>query len=196
MSEPVSAPIRPAPIHPAAIRPVQPTDLATITAIYADAVQHGTASWETEPPDADEMARRCDAIRDGGFPYLVAETAGGVIAYAYASAYRPRAAYRATVENSIYVARHARGAGIGASLLSALIEACAASGFRQMVAVIGDGTGSSTASVRLHAALGFEPAGIVRAIGYKHGRWLDQVLMQRSLGDGATSPPAFAEQKA
>ena len=122
----------------------------------------------------------------------MAERDGVVLGYAYASAYRPRPAYRATVENSIYVATEAQGAGVGRALLQALMVECAARGFRQMVAVIGDGNGSGpgsgAASRRLHEALGFSHAGLVRAIGFKHGRWLDQMLMQAALGEGDLAP--------
>lgn len=174
------------------LRPSRPADIPAIATIYRDAVLTGTASWELEPPDEPEMARRREAILAGGYPHLVAERNGAVQGYAYASAYRPRPAYRATVENSIYVAPQAKGAGVGRALLQALMAECARLGFRQMVAVIGDGNGSGpnsgAASRRLHEALGFEPAGVVRAIGFKQGRWLDQMLMQKALGPGDGTP--------
>ncbi len=172
---------------PPLVRPSADADLAAIAAIYGHAVVHGTASFELKPPDASEMARRRAAILEGGFPYLVAEIDGTVVAYAYAGPYRPRPAYRFSVEDSIYVAPDRQGAGVGRALLGALVEACTAAGFRQMVAVIGDS--ASLGSIRLHASLGFQPVGTLRATGWKHGRWLDGVLMQRALSDGSGSPP-------
>lgn len=176
------------------IRPCEPDDCAAITAIYCHAVIHGTASWELDAPDAVDMARRREAIIAAGYPYLVAERAGLVLGYAYASAYRPRPAYRSTVENSVYVSPDAQRQGIGRVLPLALIEACAARGFRQMIGIVGDGTGGS---LRLHEMLGFELVGIARDVGYKHGRWLDQFILQKSLGQkppgtSATAPPCVA----
>ncbi|KUL95221.1 GCN5 family acetyltransferase [Bosea sp. WAO] len=171
------------------IRDAVPGDLPAIAEIYAHAVLHGTASWEIEPPDLAELTRRFEAIVAGGYPYLVAERGGRVLGYAYASAYRPRPAYRATVENSIYVAPGAQGGGIGSALLGALVEACTARGFRQMIAVIGDGNGASIGSRRLHERAGFSLIGIARTVGYKHGRWLDQMLMQKELGAAEREPP-------
>lgn len=173
-----------------AIRPAAPADIPAITAIYAHAVLHGTASWELEPPDVAEMLRRFEAVKAGGYPYLVAERQGAVLGYAYAGAYRPRPAYRATVENSIYIAPAAQGLGLGALLLEALMKACTERGFRQMIAVIGDGTGASVGSRRLHEKAGFRLIGIAEKIGFKHGRWLDQMLMQKELGEGDRTPPA------
>ena len=172
-----------------AIRPADAADIPAITAIYAHAVQHGTASWELDPPDATEMLRRQEAILAGGYPYLVAERGSAILGYAYAGAYRPRPAYRATVENSIYIAPEAQGYGVGAALLDALMTACAARGFRQMIAVIGDGTGASVGSRRLHERAGFRLIGVAEKVGYKHGRWLDQMLMQKELGEGDRAPP-------
>jgi len=173
------------------IRPATPVDIASIHPIYAHAVLHGTASWEWTPPNEAELARRMAAIREGGFPYLVAEAEGRVVGYAYAGAYRPRAAYRWTCEDSIYIAPDAQGRGVGRLLLAALIEECAASGLRQMVAVIGDQ--NSQPSIRLHAAMGFAHSGLIRSAGFKQGRWLDQVLMQRPLGPGdGQVPPSLA----
>jgi phosphinothricin acetyltransferase len=169
------------------IRPSLPGDIAAITAIYRPAVLSGTASFELDPPDDAEMTRRRDTLVAAGFPYLVAEQAGQVTGYAYAGAYRPRPAYRHSVEDSVYVAPGRQGQGIGKALLARLIGECEALGFRQMVAVIGDSL--SNGSIGLHRSLGFEPAGIVRAVGFKHGRWLDQVLMQRPLGPGGSEPP-------
>lgn len=170
------------------VRPAAPSDVAAIAAIYRDAVLHGTATWELDPPDDAEMLRRFETLTDAGYPYLVAEVDGVLAGYAYAGSYRPRAAYRFTVENSIYVAPALHGRGVGRRLLAALIDACSARGFRQMVAVIGDS--ANAASIGLHTAAGFTPVGIAPAVGWKHGRWLDQVLMRRPLGDGAETPPA------
>jgi phosphinothricin acetyltransferase len=169
------------------IRHSTDTDLPAITAIYAPAVTHGTASFELEPPSEAEMARRREAILEGSYPYLVAEMNGDILGYAYAGAYRTRPAYRSTVEDSVYVAPSAQGQGVGRALLVALIEQCEALDFRLMVAVIGDE--DSHGSIGLHRSLGFEPAGIIKGIGYKHGRWLSTVLMQRPLGRGMTEPP-------
>ncbi|POR45964.1 GNAT family N-acetyltransferase [Bosea psychrotolerans] len=173
------------------IRPGLAADIPAIAAIYAHAVLHGTASWEVEPPDEAEMLRRQEAILAGGYPYLVAERDGALLGYAYAGAYRPRPAYRATVENSIYIAPAAQGSGVGAALLAALIEACTARGFRQMIAVIGDGTGASVGSRRLHERAGFRLIGVAEKVGYKHGRWLDQMLMQKELGEADRAPPSL-----
>lgn len=176
---------------PPSIRPAVPADIPAIAAIYADAVINGTASWELDPPDESEMLRRLDAILAGGYPYLVAEREGLLLGYAYASAYRPRPAYRSTVENSIYLARAAQGIGLGSLLLQALMEDCTRRGFRQMIAVIGDGTGASVGSRRLHERAGFRLVGVAEKVGFKHGRWLDQMLMQKELGEGDRSPPAL-----
>ena len=171
------------------IRPATPADIPAIAAIYGDAVLNGTASWEIEPPDEAELQRRFEAIHSGGYPYLAAERDGVLLGYAYASAYRPRPAYRATVENSIYITADAQGSGVGSALLNALMEECAARGFRQMIAVIGDGTGASVGSRRLHERAGFRLIGVAEKIGFKHGRWLDQMLMQKELGEGSAPPP-------
>jgi phosphinothricin acetyltransferase len=158
-----------------------------ITAIYRWAVLNGTASFELEPPHAAEMLRRFEAVTQAGLPYLVADVDGQIAGYAYASAYRTRPAYRCTVEDSVYVAPERQRQGVGAALLAALIEACAAKGYRQMIAVIGDS--AQQASIGLHRALGFTLCGTLRAVGFKHGRWLDSVLMQRQLGEGDRTPP-------
>jgi phosphinothricin acetyltransferase len=171
------------------IRPASAADIPALAAIYGHAVLHGTASWELDPPDEAEMARRREAILAGGYPYLVAESGGVLLGYAYAGAYRPRPAYRATVENSIYIAPDAQGRGVGTALLGTLMAACADRGFRQMIAVIGDPTGGSTGSRRLHERAGFRLIGVAEKVGFKHGRWLDQMLMQKELGNrDATSP--------
>jgi phosphinothricin acetyltransferase len=170
-----------------AIRPAIPADLAAVTAIYDHAVRHGTASFELEPPDASEMARRRLALVDAGYPYLVAEIDGAIAGYAYAGPYRSRPAYRWSVEDSIYVAPHMPRRGVGAALLARLIVEAEKSGFRQMIAVIGDS--AQTPSIALHRAAGFRPIGTIENVGFKFGRWLDSVLMQRPLGPGASMPP-------
>ncbi|MFA6154922.1 N-acetyltransferase family protein [Mesorhizobium sp.] len=170
------------------IRLATEADLDRITAIYADAVTHGTASYELDPPSRAEMGARFDGLMEGGFPYLVAEQGDAVLGYAYAGAFRPRPAYRFIVEDSVYVAPEAQGMGVGLKLMRSLIEAVQAAGFRQIVAVIGDGRADS-ASVRLHEKLGFHHSGRLEGSGYKHGRWLDTVFMQLPLNGGATMPP-------
>ncbi|UCI26938.1 GNAT family N-acetyltransferase [Mesorhizobium sp. B2-8-5] len=171
-----------------AIRAATAADLDRITEIYADAVTHGTASYELEPPSRAEMGDRFDALAAGGFPYLVAEKNGAVLGYAYAGPFRPRPAYRFVIEDSVYVAPEAKGQGAGFLLMQALIETARAAGFRQIIAVIGDGHADS-ASVRLHEKLGFRHSGRLEGSGYKHGRWLDTVFMQLSLNGGAELPP-------
>lgn len=168
------------------LRPAVEADVAAIAAIYRHHVAHGAASFELEPPSEGEMLRRWRAIVEGGYPYLAALAAGEVVGYAYASAYRTRPAYRHTVENSVYIRADQHGRGIGRLLLERLIEDCAARGFRQMIAVIGD---NAPASIALHAALGFEHVGRLRAVGFKFGRWCDTTLMQRALGPGEGAPP-------
>lgn len=170
------------------IRPAKISDIPAITRIYAHAVEYGTASFELTPPDPVEMARRLDGLTDKGFPYLVAEIDGVLAGYAYAGPYRTRPAYRHTVENSVYVAQDSQRRGVGRALLAALITACETRGVRQMIAVIGDST-RQAASIGLHQALGFRHVGILENVGFKHGRWLDSVLMQRALGDGGTTAP-------
>ena len=162
------------------------SDLASITAIYDEAVRYGTASFELDPPDLLEMTRRRAALIERGFPYLVAEKGKRVVGYAYAGPFRSRIAYHSTLENSVYVDWAARGSGIGRSLLQAMIAVSERTGFRQMVAVIGDS--GNVASIRLHEACGFALVGTLRSVGWKHGRWLDTVLMQRALGAGDASP--------
>jgi len=170
------------------IRAGEEADVAAITAIYRHHVLHGAASFEIEPPDAAEMARRRRAVVDGGYPYLVAEQHGRVVGYAYASAYRARPAYRNTVENSVYVEPGRERQGIGRVLLTALLEACERRGFRQVVAVIGDS--GHEASIGLHHALGFRMVGVLQSAGFKFGRWIDIVLMQRAIGPGDDTPPS------
>ena len=169
------------------IRPATFADIAAITRIYAHAVTHGTASFEFEPPGEAEMAQRMAALLDGGYPYLIAEIDGLLAGYAYAGPYRPRPAYRFSVEDSIYVDPGVQRRGAGRLLLERLIEECERRGFRQMVAVIGDS--AQAPSIELHRAAGFRMIGTVENVGYKFGRWLDSVNMQRTLGPGATTKP-------
>jgi L-amino acid N-acyltransferase YncA len=169
------------------IRAAGPNDLAAITRIYAYAVRHGTASFEIDPPDQDEMMRRFEALVAGGFPYLVAERAGALAGYAYAGTYRARPAYRFTVEDSIYVAAEQQRRGIGGALLDRLIAEAESRGFRQMIAVIGDS--DQPGSIALHAGAGFRIIGTLDRVGFKFDRWLDCVLMQRALGADATTQP-------
>jgi L-amino acid N-acyltransferase YncA len=169
------------------IRQATPADIPAITRIYGDAVRHGTASFETEPPGEDEMVRRQRALLDGGYPYLVAELDGAVVGYAYAGPYRARPAYRYSVEDSVYVDPAVQRRGVGRALLDRLIMEATKCGFRQMIAVIGDS--AQAPSIELHRALGFRLIGTIRNVGYKFDRWLDTVLMQRALGEGATTRP-------
>lgn len=162
-------------------------DVAQCAEIYGHHVLHGTASFEVDPPDLAEMRRRRDAVLELGLPYLVAEKQGRVMGYAYAGNWRPRPAYKFSVEDSIYISHDAVGQGVGKALLPVLIDRCAALGKRQMVAVIGDS--AQTASIRLHAACGFQMVGTLKDIGFKFGRWLDSVLMQRPLGAGHGEAP-------
>jgi phosphinothricin acetyltransferase len=170
-----------------ALRAATPADIPVITRIYAQAVRHGTASFELEPPDEAEMARRMRTLLDGGYPYIVTELGGAVAGYAYAGPYRPRPAYRYSVEDSIYVDPSAQRGGVGRALLVRLIEEAERRGFRQMIAVIGDS--AQVPSIELHRAAGFRMIGNIENVGFKFGRWLDSVLMQRALGPGATTPP-------
>jgi L-amino acid N-acyltransferase YncA len=170
------------------IRSATAADLAAITEIYAHAVLHGTATFELIPPDLAEMTRRYKALTDGGFPYLVAALDGGVVGYAYAGPYRPRPAYRFTVENSVYLRPSIHRRGIGLQLMLRLISECEARGYRQMIAVIGDS--ANAGSIGVHTKTGFQMIGTHPHVGLKFGRWLDTVMMQRPLGEGATTVPA------
>jgi phosphinothricin acetyltransferase len=170
------------------IRPSQPADLPAITAIYAHNVLHGTGTFELEAPDEAEMARRRDDVLGKGLPWLVAEAEGRVLGYAYANHFRPRRAYRFCLEDSIYLRPDARGQGVGRILLTELLTRCEVLGARQMLAVIGDS--ANAGSIGVHAALGFEHTGVLKASGWKFDRWLDVVLMQRSLGTGSSTPAA------
>ncbi|MEP4379170.1 MAG: N-acetyltransferase family protein [Alphaproteobacteria bacterium] len=162
-------------------------DAAAIQAIYATHVLNGLASFEEVPPDAGEMARRMTSIQAKGLPYIVAEREGRIGGYAYASPFRERSAYRYTVEDSVYIAPDALRLGLGRTLLSEVITRCTEAGYRQMIAVIGDSENRS--SIGLHTHLGFETIGTMPAVGFKFGRWVDSVRMQRALGPGASTPP-------
>ena len=171
-----------------AVRDASDADVAAITDIYAHHVRTGLGSFEEVPPAVDEIARRRAEVLARNLPYLVAMSgAGAVLGYAYASVYRARSAYRFSVEDSIYIAPDSAGRGIGRALLAALVARCSEAGFRQMVAVIGDS--GNAGSIALHERLGFRRVGLLPAIGYKHGRWVDSVLMQRELGEGAATLP-------
>ncbi len=173
---------------PLVIRDATDADMAAIQAIYAHHVKTGGGSFEYDPPDAAEMTRRRDVVIGGGYPYIVAEAEGEILGYAYAGAYRPRRAYRYTVENSVYVAARAHRRGVGRALLAELIRRCTEAGFRQMIAVIGDS--DNQGSIGLHRKMGFREVGTVENVGFKFGRWLDSVTMQLALGDGGeTLPP-------
>jgi L-amino acid N-acyltransferase YncA len=169
------------------IRPATTADLPAITGIYAEAIRLGTATFELVPPDLTEMTRRLQTLMDGGFPYFVAVLEGHVAGYAYAGPYRPRPAYRFTVENSVYLQPAIHRRGIGQQLLQRLIAECEASGFRQMIAVIGDS--ANAASIGVHLRCGFQMIGTHPNVGLKFGRWLDTVMMQRELGEGANTVP-------
>ena len=169
------------------IRPCVAADISAVREIYAHHVLHGLASFELEPPNEEEMRGRWRDVVARGFPYLIAEREREVIGYAYASPYRLRPAYRYTAENSVYVREASARQGIGRLLMVALLPQCEALGLRQMVAVIGDS--ANVASIRLHESLGFVNVGTIRSAGYKFGRWVDTVLMQRALGAGDSMPP-------
>jgi L-amino acid N-acyltransferase YncA len=170
------------------IRPTTVADLSAITEIYTHAVLYGTATFELIPPDLAEMTRRFGVLMEGGFPYFVAAFEGRVIGYAYAGAYRPRPAYRFTVENSVYLEPAIHRRGIGLQLLERLITECEARGYRQMIAVIGDS--DNAGSIGVHTRCGFQMIGTHPNVGFKFGRWLDTVMMQRALGDGGKTLPA------
>lgn len=169
------------------LRPAAAPDLPAIHAIYAHHVLHGLASFEEVPPSLEEIARRHAEVVGMGLPYLVAEEAGVLLGYGYCSLYRTRSAYRHTLEDSIYIRQGMQGKGTGKALLGELIRTCEALNYRQMVAVIGDS--ANAASIGLHASLGFLRVGILRSTGFKFGRWVDSMLMQRPLGEGDGTPP-------
>lgn len=172
------------------VRTAVAVDIPAITEIYRHHVLHGLASFEIDPPDALEMARRHAAVIELALPYLVAELDDEIAGYAYAGIYRARAAYRYTVEDSVYVHGGHAGKGIGSILLPELISGCEKAGRRQMIAVIGDS--ENRASIRLHEKFGFQRVGLLPAVGFKFGRWVDSVLMQRTLGSGSTNSPQSA----
>jgi L-amino acid N-acyltransferase YncA len=174
------------------IRPSTAADLPAITAIYAWNVLNGTGTFEVEVPDASEMAQRRDDVLSKGLPWLVAQRDGVVVGYAYANHFRPRLAYRFCLEDSVYLCAEARGQGLGRLLLTELLARCEAAGARQMLAVIGDSTNLS--SIGVHRTLGFEHVGTMKAAGWKFERWLDVVIMQKSLGMGASIAPLEAAQ--
>lgn len=171
------------------VRDARPEDATALAAIYGHACLHGFGTFEEVPPGEEEMAGRMASVQARGLPYLVGEVEGRVLALAYAGPFRLRAAYRYAVEDSVYVHPDAQGTGLGRAVLSAVIDRCQALGLRQMMAVIGDS--QNIGSIRLHEALGFVHQGVMRSVGYKHGRWLDIVMMQRPLNGGdATAPDA------
>ncbi|MBA4341450.1 MAG: GNAT family N-acetyltransferase [Methylibium sp.] len=172
------------------IRPSTEHDLPSIQAIYENAVLHGTGTFETEVPDLAEIGRRRQEVLSRSLPWLVAELDGQVLGYAYANYFRPRMAYRFCLEDSIYLHPESQGKGVGRLLLAELIARCEAAGARQMLAVIGDS--ENAGSIGVHSALGFEHTGVLRNSGWKFGRWLDVVLMQRQLGAGAETSPEQA----
>jgi L-amino acid N-acyltransferase YncA len=180
---PDPANLKPGPI----IRDASARDLATLREIYAYQVRHGNGSFEEKPPDAVEFLRRYEAVRAKTLSYLVAEIEGIVGGYAYVAPFRGRAAYRHTVENSVYVDPETEGRGLGTALLDRLIEFCTGAGIRQMVAVIGDT--ANTASIKLHERAGFRHAGTLQSMGFKHVQWVNTVTMQRSLGEGDKIAP-------
>jgi len=182
VSEPATRPA------PGAIRDSLPADLPAIAAIYAHYVATSLATFDEIAPSAEDMGQRRAQLVAAGLPFVVAANgAGRIEGYAYAAPFRPRSGYRFSLEDSIYVEPAASRRGIGTALLATLIERCAASGYRQLVAVIGDT--ANAGSIALHEKLGFAHVGLMPAIGFKLGHWVDGVLMQRPLGAGATSPP-------
>ena len=177
----------------AEIRPATEADLPFVTEIYEHAVLYGTATFELIPPDLAEMTRRFKALMDAGFPYFVGALEGRVVGYAYAGRYRPRPAYRFTVENSVYLQPAIYRRGIGLQLMQRLISECEARGYRQMIAVIGDS--ANAGSIGVHTKTGFRMIGTHPNVGLKFGRWLDTVMMQRTLGEGATTVPGDDAQR-
>ena len=169
------------------IRAAGKADDAALAAIYGHHVLHGFGTFEEDPPSVAEMGRRRAAVAGAGLPCLLAEDAGQVLGFAYAGPFRLRAAYRYTVEDSVYIAPDAVGRGVGRAVLAEVLTACEAAGVRQVVAVIGDS--GNAASIGLHQSLGFEPAGVGRGFGFKHGRWVDIVWMQKALNGGDTRGP-------
>lgn len=187
MSQIPAAACRPAPAASLLIRDAQERDLDAIRDIYAHHVRYGLATFEEVPPTLDDIGKRRAAVIAGGFPYLTAETEGHVVGYAYASAYRTRSGYRYTIEDSVYVAEGRRGQRVGSALLRELIVRCESGPWRQMLAVIGHS--GNTASIALHRRFGFQRVGTFTSVGFKLGRWVDTVLMQRPLGIGDARLP-------
>ena len=171
----------------AAVRDAEDGDLAAIQAIYTPHVLRGLATFEEEPPSIDELGERFAAVRALGLPYLVAEHAGAAVGYCYATLYRTRPAYRYTLEDSVYIADDLAGRGVGTALLGALIARCEAGPWRQMIAIIGDS--GNAGSIALHRRFGFQSVGTLGAVGWKLGRWVDSMVMQRPLGPGASTAP-------
>lgn len=169
------------------VRDALEQDMPAVQAIYAWHVLSGIASFETQPPSLEDMLQRRAGVLAHGLPYLVAERGGVVVGYGYATLYRPRPAYANTVEDSVYVADGMAGLGVGKALLGEVVQRCTDGGWRQMVAVIGNS--ENIASIRLHERHGFRQVGVFENVGFKHGRWVDTLLMQRSLGEGAQTPP-------
>lgn len=176
------------------VRDAAPDDAPALAAIYGHHVLHGVGTFEEAPPSPEEMTRRLEAVRARGLPYLVAEAEGaeaeGILGFAYASLFRPRAAYRYTAEDSVYVAPGQMGRGVGRALVGTVVARCEAMGLRQLIAVIGGS--ENDASIGLHRSLGFEMKGVMPGLGFKHGRWVDIVWMQRALNAGAAEPPSGA----
>ena len=174
--------------NPMQIRPAKEADIADIQTIYEHAVLHGTGTYELDPPSKGEFEKRFRHITGNGFPWIVAEEDGVVLAYAYASPFRTRPAYRWSIEDSVYVAPEAKGKGVGKLLLQDLLQRCETLGFHQMIAVIGDGKGN-TGSVALHRSLGFKHSGTIEGSGFKFGQWIDTVIMQKELNGGLGQMP-------
>jgi phosphinothricin acetyltransferase len=170
------------------VRPALPADVPAMQAIYSHHVLHGLASFEEEPPSLEEMRRRFDDVRARGLPWLAADFGGALAGYGYCAPYRARSAYRFALEDSVYVRAGSEGRGVGGALLGALIRECEGLGYRQVVAVIGDS--ANAASINLHASFGFLRVGTLRSVGFKFGRWVDSVLMQRPISAGDARPPS------
>ena len=169
------------------IRPAKPDDLAAVHAIYSHHVLKGLASFEEVPPAREEIVRRYQDVTSSGLPWIVAQYGDRIAGYGYCALYRTRSAYRYSLEDSIYVHHEMHGRGIGSALLAELIRLCEAAGYRQLIAVIGDS--AHAASINLHAAAGFVRVGTLRSVGFKFGRWVDSVIMQRPLGRGDATTP-------
>jgi len=171
-----------------ALRPSQPDDLTAITEIYAHHVRHGTGTFEIDPPSLEDMRNRHADVLHKGLPYLVAEEAGQILGFAYCNWFKPRPAYRFSAEDSIYIAPSAHRRGLGRALLQELALQAQAAGVRKLIAVIGDS--ANAGSIGVHRSVGFSEVGVLKACGWKFNRWLDIVLMEKTLGDGDRSAPA------